>query len=589
MKQTLVCFETEEQVENPRYPTEPKLQEGGPGSAVPPPYLVATGQSGHAVVGLDIGHRFSRIATYEQNKLELLTDAPVPSLACRLMSGNLIIGSNPTSDTVNIIQDFRGLIGSDWYVEAECGFYTADMLTELLIKRMVSLAQQSLERPVSKAVLTVPATYTSAQRKLIRAAGEAAGVDVLQLINEPTAAAFYRCYENRDFDGNLLVYHIGAGSFAASVMEYHHGLLEVRSTVGDDRLCGNAFQAQVVNWMIDQFNQESGYELEKTAPTILRLMSAARQAIDDLHTAGQAHIKVTNIDIVKNRFGNSGSKTHAYLMATINMKEYLAMIEPVVMRSLEVVDHVLLAAGTGGDSINEVLIVGDCRSLMPFWNRFYERMPGATVIPCSPAIFPVYGAALQAALLSHSVRDFVVWDIINEPVWVDDRGTLKQVIARGTPVPVTAYHKCESPDATVNMNVMQGSEHLSSYAQLAEITVNNCPPTTGGETKVEVHFIASADGIIDYRARHIGLDSQLPVRVVDGQPIESTHGWSDTRRTRKFNEDRLNRLSRIMNMPPLTVLNVLRSRGYTIDSIKNGRAIEDMLRKLKKERLDRYA
>jgi len=255
-KQTLVCFETEEITENPRYPTKPKLNVGGPGSEAPPPYLVTPGQTGHAVVGLDIGTKFSRIATYEQQKLTLLTDAPIPSLACRLQSGNLTIGMHPTSDAVNIIQDFRNLVGTDWYIEAECGFYSADMLTERLIKRLATLAESKLERPVSKAVITTPVTFTSAQRKLVKAAGLSAGVDVLQLINEPTAAAFYHCYLNREFDfsGNLLVYHQGAGTFAASVMEFRHGLLEVKSTIGDDRLCKNSFTGRLVCWMIHQFN-----------------------------------------------------------------------------------------------------------------------------------------------------------------------------------------------------------------------------------------------------------------------------------------------------------------------------------------------
>lgn len=588
-KQTLVCFETEEITENPRYPTIPKLSVGGPGSEAPPPYLVATGQTGHAVVGLDIGTKFSRIATYEQQKLMLLTDAPVPSLACRLVSGNLTVGMHPTSDAVNIIQDFRSLIGTDWYIEAECGFYNAEMLTEMLISRLSALAQAKVERPISKAVITTPVTFTSAQRKLIKAAGLAAGVEVLQLINEPTAAAFYHCYLNREFEGKILVYHQGAGTFAVSVMEYRSGLLEVKSTIGNDKFGSNAYSARLVGWMIDQFNYESGYILKKSPSTILRMMSAAEQAINDVHTAGKAHIKVTNIDIEQNPGVSVGSKTHAYLMTSITLKKYLELIEPVLKETWNVIDQTLADANVSGKNIDQILISADTRPFIGFWNNFYERMPNATLQPCSPQTYPVYGAALQAALLNNSVRDFVVWDIINEPVFVDEGGQLKQVIARGTPIPITAYHKCESPDSTVNLNVMQGSANIPVIATLAEVTVSNCPPTTEGETKVEVHLIASADGIIDYRARHIGLDSMLPVSIIDGQPVEAVNGWSDTKLTRKFDEDRLNRLSRIMNMPPLTVLNILHARGYPVEHIKNGRAIEDMLRKLKNERLEKYA
>lgn len=589
-KQTLICFETEEITENPRYPTEPKLSVGGPGSEVPPPYLVATGQTGHAVVGLDIGTKFSRIATYEQEKLTLLLDAPIPSLACRLQSGNLIIGSYPTSETVNIVQDFRNLVGTDWYIEAECGFYNADMLTELLISRLATLAQRQLDRPISKAVITTPVSYTSAQRKLLKEAGARAGVEVLQLINEPTAAAFYHCYLNRGFEGKILVYHQGAGTFSVSVMEYHRsGLLEVKSTIGNDLLSSNFFLARLIAWMVAQFNNESGYILKRSPNTLMRLMSAAEQAINDLHTAGQAHIKVTNIDIEQNPVVSSGSKTHAYLMTSITMSEYLSLIEPVIMETLTNVDQVLVEADVEGKEIDQILVCADSRSFLTFWGKFYDRMPNAVIQPCSPAIFPVYGAALQAALIDNSVRDFVIWDVLSEPVLVEEGGNLKQIIARGTPIPITAYHKCESPDSTVNVNVMQGSPERSTVP-LAEVTVSNCPPTTAGETKVEVQFIASADGIIDYRARHIGLDSQLPVSIIDGQPVETSNGWSDSKRSRKFDEDRLNRLARKMNMPPLTVLNILHAKGYSSEDIKNGRAIEHMLRMLKKrQRLEKYA
>jgi molecular chaperone DnaK len=587
-KQTLICFETEDQLINPRYPTEPVLARGGIDSGLPPPFLVATGQTGHAVVGLDIGTKFSRLAAFESDEFQLLTSAPMMSIAGRLSNGNLTVGVPPTGDTVNVIQHFRNLIGTDWFVEAECGFYSAEMFTSLLIQRLVAFGASTLGRPVSKAVLTTPVTFTSNQRKLLKAAGQEAEVDILQLLNEPTAAAFYHCYHElkKESNNNLLVYHLGAGTFAASVMEFQHGLLEVKSTIGDDNLSAESFVATVVDWMVDSFESDSGHKLEKTPSTVWRLIRAAEQAIVDLHTAGIAHVKVTNLE-VQSSGPNLKSKTHAYLMATLSLTEYHELIEPIIAKTLEAVDRVLVDSNTNPNRIDQVLLLGDHRSLMPFFRRFYDRLPGATIFPASPNSYPVFGAALQAALLNNSIRDYVVWDVISEPVWVEEHGELKQVISRGTPLPITAYHKCESPDSTVNMHVVQGSE-MKEKATLADITVSNCPPTTQGETKVEVHFIASADGIVDYRAKHIALDSMLPVSVIDGQPTLS-HGFSETKRSKTFEESRLNRLARIMNTTPLSALNVLRARGYTIEAIKNGRAIEDMLRKLKLSRLEKNA
>ncbi|MBX9668704.1 MAG: Hsp70 family protein [Candidatus Obscuribacterales bacterium] len=586
-KKVLVSFETDELVDTFRPSTQPILQTGGPGSGLPTPYLVATGQTGHAVVGIDIGTRYSRIATYEESSFQDLTAAPIPSIACRLPNGNLTVGMPPSSDVLAVIRDFRGLIGTDWYIEAECGFFSADMLTELLIKKLAIMGQGTLGRPISKAVLTTPATYNSNQRKLLRLAAETAGIDVLQLINEPTAAAIAHCHSDREFQGTMLLYHLGAGTFATSIMAIHNGLLEVRSTIGDDTLTGNAFIARLINWMIERFDEESGYKLDKSAANMFRLMTAAAKAIEDLHFTGQqANIRVTNLETFKDRVPGASSKTHGYLLTSITMNEYLKLIEPILLKTLAVVDKTIEESGITGSKIDRIVVSGDFRSLVPHFSKVYERCPSATILP-GIASSAVHGAALQAALLTHNVKDLVVWDIVTEPVWVEQSGELKQVIARGTPLPITAYHKCESPDSTVNLHVVQGNQDHFPAASLAELTISNCPPTTAGETKVEVQLLATADGIIDYKARHIGLEAQLPLNILDGQPVETYQGWSETKHTQCFDTERLNRLARILNMQPLTVLNLLRSRGYSVDHIKNGRAIEDMLHKLKQQRRER--
>lgn len=584
MTRILVCIDKEERVENPRYPTEPILQAGGPGSGLPAPYLVATGQSGHAVVGMDIGNRYSRIAAVANEQVVPLLDAPLPSLACITPSGHITVGYPPSDKSTGMIHHFRRLVGTEWYVESQDGFYTAQMLTETLIKRLCQMATARLERPISKAVLTTPVTYTSLQRKMLLEAAEAAGIDVLQLINEPTAAAFAYYWENPDLEGNILVYQIGAGTFAASVMSFRNGILEVRSTIGDDAYSWNSFVDALVVWMIERFNSESGFTLDLTSETILKMLTAAEQAIDDLHTAGHANIRLTNLDVVKSSIE---SRVAGFLQANISLKEYLELIEPTITASLAIVSEVIEKSGIATGEIEQTLVVGDHRNLVPFWSKFYDLLAGSSVNLLNSALYPVRGAALQAALLSHSLRSFVVWDVLTEPVYEEREGAYKEVIPRGTPLPFTGYSKCESPDATVNMHVTQHSCQLTQPASLAELTINNCPPTTVGETKVEVQFMVNANGIIEYQARHIGLSAPLPITVMDGQPMPGVRRWNDPAPISSYDESRLNRLARILNMAPLTVLNVLRSRGYTLEEIKDGRAIEQMLLSLKRSKVAR--
>ncbi len=579
----LVILE-KERLARPKYPTCPELQVGGPGSCLPPPYLVATGQAGHAVVGIDIGTRFSRIATYENCQITHLTAAPIPSIACRGAEGNLIIGMPPAAQATAVIQNFRHLIGSDWYVEAGGTFFSAEMFTEQLVARLSLLASNQLGRPVSKAVLTVPVTFNSAQRRILRKAAESAGLDVLQLINEPTAAAFAHCFENPDFNGTMLVYYLGAGSFSASIMEMRNGILEVKASSGNDEIGGNAYVGKLMNWMTERFEEESDFQLERNMVNMGKLQDAAEQAIDDMHMAGQANIKVTQLQMIKQGVKSLNFSGKGYLQETITSKEYLKLIYPLIESSLALVDQVTEDSRCITKEVNQILIVGDWRPLVPMFQKFYERFPAATIWQGHPGVHPVNGAALQAALLSHNVRDYVVWDVVTEPIWSFQNGKLKQVVASGTPLPVTAYHKSESPDATVNVNVVQGKPDSARLAPLAEVTINNCPPTTEGETKVEIQFIVNADGIVDYRAKHIGLDSLLPITVLESEPFNADNAFSDTITTKRFDDRRLERLARIMNLIPLTVLNVLRSQGYSIEHIKDGRAIESMLRRLKKRK-----
>jgi len=500
--------------------TEPRL--GGEGSGAPPPYYVATGQAGHAVVGIDLGTAFTRVATVHQGRPVLLKPEFFPSVVQVISNGELVAGRSSALGSEIFVSSVRPKIGSEWRFDwGNVSYGPEDFATALLsgIKRS---AQLRLEREISKVVLTVPTSYTSAQRNLFKEAAEFAGLEVIQLLNEPTAVALTHSFFFPEIEGNFLIYSLGAGSFAATVLSISNGIIEIKAASGNSRLGSEDFDDNLLTWMIEQFEKQNQVPFEYSQESIARLRRAAEQARIDLTTAPEAHIKV--VKMFSNRAATEVSKACQtfHLITSIDRQTFAGLSSSLVDETMRHVERALAESHLERDEIHHLLFAGPPTNSPLIKERLSELLPHKHLgIAMSDDSWPALGAAIQASLLTNDLRDFVTWDVLSVPVGIElPNGKFKTLIARGTPLPVTAYHAFASPDGTINASVVQGESELAAEnTPLADLTINNCPPTSAHETKVEIAFCVRQDGIVHYSARHIGLGVNLTVGVNQGERV----------------------------------------------------------------------
>jgi len=573
---------------SPSYPILPQLQAGGPDSGLPPPFLVACGQSGHTIAGFDIGTRFSRVAALESGEF-VMPVAPLYSTVS-FVPGQAPQVGDPGGGPVESVAAFRHLIGTDWYVQSGEGFYNAEDLTCLLLRSLKRYADSHFERPVSKAVLTVPSTFTARQRRLLREAAEGAGIEVLQLINEPTAAALYHFYNNYTQEGRYFLFHLGAGSFAVSAIDYYRGIIEVKGTTGRTGLGGNAMDDLLVEWMLRDFEDKHSVAPRRNRSVLGKFRLAAESIKEDLSLSARAHFRLTNIPTA--RMGVSGLVEHdVHYIDSISLMDYQEIVAPALEEMESYIDRLLDDLDMKVEDFAEVLVVGECARSAPVSSMLVERFGIAELRVLSSGHAPVSGAAIMATLMANNVRELVVWDVLAEPVVVLDEEGEKTVLSSGSPVPVTGYHRCQSPDATINLTVYQGDGQCDgALAELAELTINNCPPTDSPDARVEFTIHAANDGILDYSARHLKLAVNLQVTIREGERMPAPREvlpelYDFGIAERSYDQRRLLRLARVLNLSSIETLNFLTGKGHSIASINSGRAIEAMLRQLKLSRL----
>jgi len=578
----------------PKVQTQPRL--GGEGSGAPPCYYIATGQAGQAVIGIDLGSRLARAATFKNGCLKALTE---PALPCSLVvrsDGKVYTVTDPKSLLDNdMVYCMRALIGSDWRVEGPDFSHDVEILYTRLLCTLKDHAQSQTENKITKAVITVPASFTCTQRNMVREMAQAASLEVLQLINEPTAAALYHCTQVGSGEGTYLIYSLGAGTFAACVLVYRNGIVEVKSTSADSQLGCDNFDYALAQWVLERFQTRKNVTVSRDASTMERLRQAAEAARLDLSMSARANLSLAGIHTMGSGFNKFVSAGSLRLEDCVLRYEYAQIIAPIMELMMKHVQTVLDESHLTIDELDYVLPVGISTNTPSVKDFLRETFEGK-VLPTANEMSAAMGAALHACLLVNELRDFVVWDALTLPISVQlSDGSCKTIVRRGTPLPITGYYQIDSVDATINLNVLQGdSEKAQENALLAELTINNCPPTGAVNDKVEVSFHVRADGTIEYSAQHIGLAVNLPVSVRMGErPVYVNRRWLTQAPPthRKQDPKRLARLARKLNLSAdvRKVYATLRQLGYDSISIADGTAVEKMIRALRrtKRKFDR--
>lgn len=549
----------EKVVQKHRVQGEPRL--GGEGSGQNPPYLIASGLHNHVILGIDIGNAMARMAVFQDEEI-ILVGSPIRAAMEERYPQKLQYDSVDNCDVacdVGFARMIRSKLGTDYSANLGSETYTAEELIAGLLQYMKEDAERRLEKLVQKCVITVPVAFTSAQRQIVKNAAETAGLTVLQLINDTSAAALQFCTKSCEKDGRYLIVSMGAGSFSVSAFEFYNGIIEVKSASGDSRLGAEEMDNLLIEWLINECEKSNKVRLWLGASVLERLRRAAEQVRMDFAMATTAYINIGKLPVQRSGIPGLEQGQYFYLATSITREEYLDLVAPVLAKVRAHVEEVVAESGYLPDEFNYTLFHGGVSLSQIIQDEVRSVVHTREYFELDVDTSAAYGAAIQANLIAHNLHNFIVWDVLSLPVALErEDGTCSTVVARNTPLPVKAYQRVATAGATAFGHFTQGeSNRAADNASLAEVTVNNCPPGKDESKFVEIGVMVSSDGIVDYTARHQELNCSLPVSVREGTRSTFKSRIDDLRMMRlakrTASAKRLERLARKLNQQPDTV------------------------------------
>ncbi len=465
------------------------------------------------IVGIDLGTTNSEAAIIREGRPFVISDAAgekiIPSFVGLSPTGEMLVGEPAHNQYVvapeRTIKSIKRKMGSDERVSLAEQSYTPQEISAFILKRLKSMAEEFLGETIEQAVITVPAYFTDKQRQATKDAGEIAGLEVVRIINEPTAAALAYGLD-REEDQFLIVYDLGGGTFDISVIEINSGVVEVRASRGDTKLGGDDFDAAIVKYIAEDFLQQHGVDLREDQRALARLTRAAERAKIELSDAPFAQIQEEFI-------ATKGSKP-LHLEMELERSRFETLINNMLESTIECIQQALEDASLSVDEINKVLLVGGSTRIPLVSNMIEDIMQIQPHLEIDPDLCVAMGAGAQAGLIAGEPIDAVLVDVtphslgIETAEWrmgmpIPDRYNV--IIRRNTPIPVSKseVYTTLSPDQeAVEVKVYQGEEPTASHnTLLGEFLMDGVKKTARGQPEIVVNFDYDMNGIVSVSAQ----------------------------------------------------------------------------------------
>ncbi len=513
------------------------------------------------IIGIDLGTTNSVVAVMEGNEPTVIINSEgkrtTPSVVAFTKEGERIVGEQAkrqalanAKNTIRSIKRFMGRRFAEMQndakevpyevtrgnndmavVKVDDRNYTPQELSAMVLQKLKKSAEDYLGHEVTEAVITVPAYFNDAQRNATKEAGEIAGLKVMRIINEPTAAALAYGLDKQNKSMKIAVFDLGGGTFDISILELGDGVFEVLSTNGDTRLGGDDFDQKIIDWMADEFKKTDGVDLRKDPKTLQRLKEAAENAKIELSNASQAQISLPYIHM-----DGSGARN---LDLTLTKAKFEMICDSLFTRAIEPCKKAVADAKISLSQIDEVILVGGSTRIpkvQQIVKEFFGKEPNRSV---NPDEVVAVGAAIQGGVLSGDVQGILLLDVTPLSLGIEIQGGIcHKLIEANTTIPARKseeFSTAADNQASVEIHILQGERPMAADNRtLGKFHLDGIPPARRGEPKIEVTFDIDANGILNVTARDKGTGKEQRIR------IEASTGLSEAEIEKMKQEAKVN-------------------------------------------------